>query len=132
MIITARDFKPIGCEFEYVNQYAYVRADIRMLNTGFYFEAVALPKGDYHVIVDGNSAHGCGVLRWHMDDVMVEPWQDWYADVYEKTATTRSFELRVATSGNHLFKALITGKNASATFFHWAISAVEITPIQSS
>jgi len=132
MIIYPSQFRPVDCEIIYVNQYAYADQKAWMLNTGFEFDAIALPRGDYRVIVEGLSRQSCGVLRWYMDDTIVENWQDWYGDTEVDFTKTKQFNIHVAESGRHTFKALIAGKNSKSSFYYWAISMVSFVRVEFS
>jgi hypothetical protein len=75
-----------------------------------------LDVGAYTLSVLGVTLATNGRVDWYIDDVKVVSLQDWYSSgsVYNvvKTAT-----VAVASSGRHVLKAIVNGKNASSSAY---------------
>lgn len=84
---------------------------------------ISLKAGTYDVFVLGCSYNDRGIIDWSLNGVNFIAGQDWYSAglVYNvvKTGT-----LTVGTSGRHLLKATVNGKNASSSSYYAIITAI--------
>ena len=107
-------FSPATAPYAKTDHYYNVAAYQSTFTDGDSFmHPFTLASGDYNFGVLGlfNNAHG--MLDWYLDDVEIVSAQDWY---FGSIVQNRIFvnAVNVPTSGAHILKGVVNGKNASS------------------
>ena len=80
-----------------------------------------LKAGTYNFSVLGITSN-CGIIDWYIDDVLVVNQQDWYSSILTLNVV-KTNSVNIPSSGNHVLKGKITGKNPSSSLYWMKLTA---------
>ncbi len=87
-----------------------------------------LDAGTYTLYTYGATAAVCGIVDYYLDGTLISSGQDWYTAGAATRAEMSIASVIVSTGGRHIVKVKVNGKNASATDYIFANTAIWFNP----
>jgi hypothetical protein len=113
-----------GGSTEYYNFNAYLASPA---NGDSFTNSCVLAAGTYTFYAQGESGSNRGKIDWYVDSTLVASAQDWY-NAAATVNTVNSFSVTLSTSGYHVVKGLVNGKNASSSSYYITLTKYWLKP----
>ncbi len=96
-------------------------------NSDSFTNGFLLKAGTYTFSVLGIPSSNRGIIDWYIDGVLAVSQQDWYAAAANFN-TPKTASVTVSSSGYHVLKGVVNGKNASASSYCMVLTKMWFSP----
>lgn len=108
---------PLSITIDATHRYGWYGFQSTAANGDTFTNRFLLKAGTYTFYALGRKGTGAGKIDWYVDNILIQSAQDWYNAAAANNTVLSVSNVIINTSGLHVLKGVVNGKNASSSGF---------------